>query len=604
VSASHFTCGDKYLAVRTQNGRLADPLDRFTRAAGNAPDRIAIRANEETLTFAELDRRSARLAGALANRGVGVGGRVGVSLDRSLNLVVALLAVWRAGAAYVPLDPRYPARRREHMARDAGIEVLLAEGGAATMYLPDVTIVDPNTQADQPTMAVGVSPLDAAYVIYTSGSTGRPKGVEVTRGGVADLITALESAGLYAAEPRVVGWNASVSFDASVQQWARVCRGDTIVVLSEEQRTNPERLGAALDEYGIEDLDLTPSHWGLLRSCLLAPGRRTRLFVGGEPVPERMWKEVAEAVRDGRVEAANLYGPTECTVDVTATWISGSVPHIGRALPGTRAYVLRPDLKPVSEPGEAGELYVGGAGLARSYVASPGLTAERFVADPFVPRGGRMYRTGDLVRPRADGTLEFLGRTDSQVKVRGYRVDLGDVEAAVAACPGVTAAVAAVRADVASDGQLAAYYVAAVPLSADALREHCKARLPDFMVPAFFVPIDVVPLTVNGKVDRARLPAPVADDSSESVAPRGPFEELIANVWSEVLGREQVSADDDFFALGGHSIVALRVIARLKKELGLAVRTRKVYEYPKLRDLARHVEAMYVEARSSGDAAR
>ncbi|WP_370349572.1 amino acid adenylation domain-containing protein [Catenulispora sp. EB89] len=588
----------------TPNASAADPVERFARTAAQAPDRTAVRAGARTLTFAELDDRTARLASRLAGVGVGVGDRVGVSLDRGPGLVVALLAVWRAGAAYVPLDPAYPARRREHMATQAGVRVLLAEGNGNNdrTRLPGVAVVDPSEPDPSPPAAAGrVSALDAAYVIYTSGSTGDPNGVEVTRGGVAGLIASLESAGLYAAEPRVVGWNASVSFDASVQQWARVCRGDTIVVLSEEERTDPERLRAAIDEYGIDDLDLTPSHWQLLRTCLLAPGRPVRLFMGGEPVPERTWQEVSTAVADGLLEAANLYGPTECTVDSTAAWISGGSAHIGDALPGARIHVLRPDLTPVTEPGEAGELYIGGTGLARGYVAGPALTAARFVADPFAANGARLYRTGDQVRRRPDGTLEFLGRADGQVKVRGYRIELGEVEAAIAAYPGVRAAVVAIRADVASDGQLAGYYVAADPVPAAALREHCRARLPEFMVPVFFMPLEAVPLTVNGKVDRARLPAPTADGATDgdgagdgaggSDAPTGVFEELIASVWSEVLGLDRISADDDFFALGGHSMVALRVVARLKKDLGLSVRTRTVYQHPRLRDLADYLEA-------------
>ena len=580
----------------------ADLVGRFERAVQDAPQRVAVASGDDSLTFSELDHATARLAGTLAARGVRPGDRIGIGLERGLGLIVAMLAVWRAGAAYVPIDPRYPAERREFMAADAGIRVLLSRDGDSARS-GDVALLDPGMQGDDPAPAVDPSDLDAAYVIYTSGSTGRPKGVEVTRGGVAGLVAALEATGLYAARPRVVGWNASVSFDASVQQWVRVCRGDTVIVLDEEQRTDPDRLRAAFDRYGIEDLDLTPSHWELLRGCLLDAGSRPRLFMGGEPVPERLWREIAAAARAGRVEAANLYGPTECTVDATAAWISGEAPHIGRPLPGTRAYVLRADLRPVAEPDETGELYLAGGGLARGYAGRRALTAERFVANPFGARGGRMYRTGDVVRPLPDGTLAYVGRADGQVKIRGYRVELGEVEAAVAAHPRVTAAVAAVHADEASGDSLTAYYVAADPPPVAELREHCAARLPDYMLPAFFVPIAAVPLTVNGKVDRARLPAPSAPDAGEAAGfsePRGPFEELIAGVWSQVLGRERVSAHDDFFALGGHSMVALRVVARLKKDLGLAVRTRDVYQHPKLRDLARYVESRHAETGHAG----
>ncbi|WP_228718094.1 non-ribosomal peptide synthetase [Kitasatospora acidiphila] len=588
-----------------------DLVARFRATAQRAPDRIAVRGADGELTFAELDQRTAQLAGALAARGVGAGDLVGVSLPRGTQLVVSLLAVWRAGAAYLPLDPRYPVDRLEFMAKDAGIRVLVGEPGhvlrasGLDVVAPDSVAGDPEAAGSEP---VAVSPLDPAYVIYTSGSTGRPKGVQVGRGSVADLVAALERAGVYAEEPRVVGWNASVSFDASVQQWARICRGDTIAILDEDQRTDPDQLRGLLDAYGIQDLDLTPSHWELVRTCLLdggADGPLPRLFMGGEPVPERTWQEISKATANGLLEAVNLYGPTECTVDATSAWITGEEAHIGHPLPGTRAYVVGDDLRQLTAPGETGELFLAGEGLALGYLNRPALTAERFVADPFAangdgPRllgdGGRMYRTGDQVRLRADGSLEFIGRVDRQVKVRGYRIELGEVEAAVSSHPRVTTALLTGYRDPALGDQLVAYYVADEPPTDAELRDHCAAVLPEFMVPSVFVAVDTIPLTVNGKVDWEALPAPQAAPAEQFVEPRGTVEKLLAEVWAEVLGRDRISADDNFFALGGHSLVALKVISRLKRELGLAVRTKEVYQHPQLRELAGYVEAKFAAA--------
>ncbi|MCL7493620.1 non-ribosomal peptide synthetase [Streptomyces sp. MCA2] len=592
---------------RTAPGHAVDLLTRFQQAVAATPDRIAV-SHHGALTFAELDRHTARLAGVLAGHGAAPGRRIGISLPRGTDLVVALLAVWRTGAAYVPLDPAYPQERLHAMVRDAGIDVVLTGGSDAPVWpegvRPVPVVPPPEAPEHTPAPPVPVSAQAPAYVIYTSGSTGVPKGVETTRGAVAALVAGLEEAGLYDQRHRVVAWNASVSFDASVQQWARVCRGDTVVVLGEEERTDPALLRAVLDEHGVHDLDLTPSHWPLLRDDLLVrstEGRPLRLFMGGEPVPEGTWRELAAAHDARRLEAVNLYGPTECTVDATASWIEDSAPHIGRPLPGIRSHVLDAALRPVPF-GEEGELYLAGRQLAVGYVNRPALTAKRFVADPFAADGTRMYRTGDLVRRRPDNSLEYRGRSDRQVKLRGYRVELGDIEAALTTHPGVAAAVVTLHRDTAAGEQLAAYYVAATGAAGDTpatgtatpgtLRAHLAAVLPQFMLPTAYLALDAMPLTVNGKVDLAALPAPEPASATPDSAPEGEAETLIAAVWSEVLGREHIRADDDFFAMGGHSLIALRVVARLKKQLGVAMSAREVYRHPRLRDLARHVGSL------------
>ncbi|MEU1285257.1 non-ribosomal peptide synthetase [Kitasatospora sp. NPDC005856] len=554
---------------------MTDLLDRLRTAVAAHPGRTAVlapagKAGTARLDFAELDRRTAALARALRERGIGRGDRVGVHLARTADLPVALLAVWRAGAAYVPLDPAYPAERLAFMATDARLAALISADGLPAAE--GVPVLGPDAEADGPELPEAAHPLDPAYVIYTSGSTGRPKGVEVPRGAVAALVQALEATGAYRAEPGVVGWNASVSFDASVQQWARICRGDTVLVIGDEHRADPAEVAALLAEHAVTDLDLTPSHWELLREPL-AGARVPRLFMGGEPVPERTWRELA----DGGIDALNLYGPTECTVDAVTAPISGPGPHLGEPLPGVRLHLLDEKLAPVPD-GVAGELYLAGPGLAHGYLGRPGLTAERFVADPSGGPGARMYRTGDQARRGEGGRLEYVGRVDRQVKLRGYRIELGEVEHALARLAGVQAAAVTVHEPAPGDRRLAGYVTGAV--TAAELTERLRATVPAHLVPSVITVLDALPLTPNGKVDLAALPAPAAPAAPEEGAPAGGggLTEQVAEVWGTVLGVTGVRPTDDFFSLGGHSIAALRVVHLLRRRLGIELQLRHLLD--------------------------
>ncbi|MFF2044555.1 non-ribosomal peptide synthetase [Kitasatospora sp. NPDC058170] len=552
-------------------GPATDLLTRLRAVVAAHPGRTAVHAADGSLDFAGLDLRTAALARALRAHGVRRGDRVGVHLTRTTDLPVALLAVWRAGAAYVPLDPAYPAERLAFMAADAGLAALISADGPA--HVPDgVPVLRPDAAADGPELPDAAHPLDPAYVIYTSGSTGRPKGVEVPRGAVAALVTALEQSGAYRPEPGVVGWNASVSFDASVQQWARICRGDTVVVIDEARRADPVRLADLLAEHGVTDLDLTPSHWELLREPL-AGTRPPRLFMGGEPVPERIWRELA----DGGADALNLYGPTECTVDAVTAPISGPGPHLGTPLPGVRVHLLDEKLAPVAD-GTVGELYLAGPGVAHGYPGHPGLTAGRFVADPFGPAGERMYRTGDQARRGAGGRLEYVGRVDRQVKLRGYRIELGEIEHALAGLEGVRAAAVTVHRTAEGDDRLAGYVTGTA--TAPVLLERLRATLPAHLVPAGITVLEALPLTPNGKVDHRALPVPAAEagPAAGDGAGDGGLEEQVAEVWRTVLGVSSVAPEDDFLALGGHSLAALRVVHLLRRRLNVELQLRHLLD--------------------------
>ncbi|MEU2659847.1 amino acid adenylation domain-containing protein [Streptomyces sp. NPDC007325] len=566
--------------------------DVFAERAARTPDEVAVVCGGQSLTFAEVDARSARLASLLAARGVGPESVVALAVPRSAETVVAILAVLRAGGAYLPLDLDYPAERLGLMVDDArpvcvvttarGLE-LLPEAGDG----PERLVLDaPETAAalaSAPAEFVSPDVADGhpAYVIYTSGSTGRPKGVVLTHGGLSNLY-ANHIADVFGPVVEATGGRrlralhtASFSFDTSWEQLFWLIAGHELHVLDEVGRRDAEFVVSYVREQRIETMDVTPTYaLGLLDQGLLDPAahRPALLLLGGEAVPEALWSAVRAATG---VMSVNLYGPTEYTVDALAADLAASAtPVVGRPIGNTRAYLLDAALRPVPA-GATGELYLAGHGIARGYLGRFALTAERFVADPYGAPGSRMYRTGDLARLRADGEIEYLGRADDQVKIRGFRIELGEVESALAAVAGVGAAAVVVREDTPGVKRLVGYVTGtADPVAA---REELAVSLPDYMVPAAVVVLDALPFTVNGKLDRAALPAPVFGGSEGSRAPSGEREEALCRVFAEVLGLASVGVDDDFFALGGDSIVSIQLVTRARKE-GLVLTPRDVFE--------------------------
>ncbi|MFD8979784.1 amino acid adenylation domain-containing protein [Streptomyces sp. NPDC059564] len=605
------------LPERPRAYESATAPDLLERLALAPAARTAVVAGGRELGFGELRAEAARIAARLAARGIGPESVVALCLPRGAELVTALIGTLTAGAAYLPVDPKLPAERRRYLVEDAGADLVVtadADGeplAGGVPHLPVAALTAPGP--DLPYAPVPVSGDTLAYVIYTSGSTGRPKGVEIGRAAASALLAELEGASIAVTEGGRVGWNASPSFDASVQQWVRLCRGDTLVMIDDETRADPALLARLVDEQALTDLDITPAHADPLLDLLSADGgpRPLTLLIGGEAISPGLWQRLGDLGARGVLRTVNLYGPTECTVDATAGWVDGAdAPHIGSVLPGLRMRVLDEKLNPVAE-GESGELYLAGPRVGRGYRGRPALTAERFVADTSGygdGHGGRMYRTGDLVRLLPGGRLGYLGRADGQVKLRGHRIELPEIEAAVAAAPGVAEAAVVLREDVHGAPGLVAYYRAADDVTEAALRERLAAGLPAYMVPAVFVALERFPVTVNGKVDRAALPAPAAAPAatpaaaSASASAEGmtASQALIAGVWAAVLGAAHVSPDDNFFKLGGHSLLAIKLVSRVRAELGVSLPVKAVYANPRLRDLAAHLDTL-VAATASQD---
>jgi amino acid adenylation domain-containing protein/non-ribosomal peptide synthase protein (TIGR01720 family) len=567
----------------------------FEKQVDAAPDRPAVEFEKSVLTYRDLDRRANQLAHHL--RALGVGPEVPVALcaERSPEAIVGLLGILKAGGAYVPLDPAYPRERLAFMLAETQARVLLTQEHLRGL-LPDHPAVV-RLDADWESIAresesrprSGVGPENLAYVIFTSGSTGTPKGVLAPHRGLVNLVTAHTRLFQVGPESRVLQM-IPLSFDASLAEIFRpLAAGATLVQARKEDTLPGPGLAQLLKDLGITVATLVPSVLGTLPVWEDLPALRT-LNVGGEACPPEL------AARWGRGRRmVNGYGPTETTVGATLgwDWEPGRKPPLGRPLPNVRCYVLDRRLKPVPV-GVPGELCVAGVGVTRGYLNRPALTAERFLPDPFGPPGERLYRTGDLCCWLPDGQLEFLGRIDNQVKLRGFRIELAEIEAVLGRHPGVAQAAVEVRGDGAAR-RLVGYVVARerpAPAAAE-LRRFLKDKLPDYMVPAAFVALDVLPLTANGKVDRKALPEPGeggANTDEAYVAPQTEAERLLAGVWADVLKLERVGARDNFFALGGDSILGIQIVARAA-QAGLTFTPKDLFRHQTLAELAAAAEA-------------
>jgi amino acid adenylation domain-containing protein len=570
-----------------------DPVHRaIERRAQERPEAVAVLFEDEALSYAELNGRANRLAHRLRRLGVGPETAVGVAVERSPAMVIALLAVMKAGGAYVPLDPDYPQERLAYMAADSGLRLLLtqerllarlpADDGVTALALETLDLSgEPESDPD-----VALHGDNLVYVIYTSGSTGRPKGAANRHRALANRLAWMQEA--YQATPSdTVLQKTPLGFDVSAWEvfWPLMCGARLALARPGDQR-DPARLAAAIRRHGVTLAHFVPS---MLPAFLNEPGSAAcaslrRIVCSGEALSAELQRRTFERIP--WAELVNLYGPTEAAIEVTH-WTcvadgAASVP-IGRPISGTQTYVLDGALN-LAPAGAAGELYLGGEGLARGYLGRAALTAERFVADPF-GGGGRLYRTGDLARWRADGQLEYLGRIDHQVKLRGLRIELGEIEAQLLGAPDVAEAAVVVRPG-AGGGTLIAYVVAKGPGApgAEALRERLARVLPDYMVPSAIVTLAALPLTPNGKLDRSALPAPTAERADRE-APVGALEQRLAAIWAEVLSVSEVGRNDNFFALGGDSILALQIVARLRRA-GWTITPREVFERQTVAELA------------------
>jgi amino acid adenylation domain-containing protein len=557
------------------------------------PSRVAISFGDEHVTYAEMNERANRLANELIRRGVGPDSLVGVCLERTPDLLVSLVAVVKSGGAYVPLDPGFPRDRLLYMAEDAELRAVVTQAPFDRMFADsgaDVLLVDAtrnsDTSAENPSVDVG--PEHLAYVLYTSGSTGRPKGVEVTRGGFLNLVASMRDLPGMTAEDSIVALT-TVSFDiAGVETLVPLALGARIILATRETALNPEALRALIERTSPTIVQATPVTFKMLFEAGWRGDGKVKTICGGEPISVDLGASLSAACG----EAWNGYGPTETTVYSAFHHIrrGDRIIYIGRPPANSTTYILDAHRCPVPQ-GATGELYIGGDGVARGYRKRPELTAEKFLADPFRP-GERVYRTGDLARYSRGGVIECLGRTDHQVKIRGFRIELGEIESLLKAQPGIRDAVVIAREDTPGEKRLVAYLIADV-LDPSTLRAALKVNLPDYMLPAAFVQLDRMPTTPSGKVDRRALPVPSGGAVSAEraiVAPRTYVEQGLAEVWAEVFEIPRVGVDDSFWDLGGHSMLAVRLMSRISQTFGKRIPLNTLFESPTIGQLAKHVE--------------
>ncbi|MCX5134082.1 amino acid adenylation domain-containing protein [Streptomyces sp. NBC_00340] len=599
------TARERREILTTWNGADTDAPDSvtvhrlFEDRAAERPNSPAVTCGSDHLSYQELDARAEWIAARLRERGAGPGTLVAICLDRGTDMVSALLGILKSGAAYVPLDPAYPTDRLAYMIEDSGAPLIVTR----TTHVDRLPAATPRLLLEDwpeelPPRTGGASapeagPDDLAYVIYTSGSTGRPKGVQITHGALRARMRETRRQLDLTCEDRVLQF-ASISFDSSVGQlFAPLVSGASLVL--RDDAWDPGMLAEALRTNAVTVAWLTPSAFGALAAQLGGPddlGPELRLVrLGGEALQR---EQVRQWFRHTSVPLVNGYGPTEAAQEAATARITGPGDHvpIGRPVANAKVFLVDRHGRPVPV-GVPGEMWIGCPGLARGYLGRPELTAEKFTVVTVDGTPRRVYRTGDLAKWHPDGHLEFVGRGDNQVKLRGYRIEPGEIEAALLTHPSVTGATVLLREDVPGDPRLVAYVVADPPVEAGVLRAHLQRDLPDYMVPAAFVALDRIPLTPNGKTDRRALPAPASDRpelGAAYTAPRTETERTVAAVWAEVLGIDTVGADDDFFALGGHSLLATQVVSRLRRRLGVDVPVRALFGAPTPALLAAAVE--------------
>jgi amino acid adenylation domain-containing protein len=568
----------------------------FAEQAAKTPDAVAVIFDDKQLTYRELDVKSNQLAHHLRKLGVKADTLVGVCVERSLEMVIGLLGILKAGGAYVPLDPRYPKDRVEFVLKDAAAPVLLTQTSLAGDMPSSAKTI--RLDADWATIAAesgaklesATKGADLAYVIYTSGSTGVPKGVEIPHEALANFLQSMKTTPGLTAEDVLLAVT-TISFDiAGLELFLPLITGAKLVVLSREDATDGFRLLHHLTAHNVTLLQATPATWRLLLDVQWPGSPKLKMLCGGEALP----RDLADQLLAKGGELWNMYGPTETTVWSTLARVMPDQPiHIGRPIANTNIFILDAQLNP-TPIGVPGELHIGGMGLARGYHNREQLTAEKFIKDPFAKDpNARIYKTGDLARYLPDGNIEHLGRLDHQVKLRGFRIELGEIEQVLNQHPGIAASTVVAREDSPGDKRLVAYVVNANgAVKPSELREHLRTKLPDYMVPAAFVALDKLPLTPNGKVDRKALPKPEIEavtDQSKFVAPSTETEVALAKIWCDVLHLQKVGLNDNFFDIGGHSVLLLQVHARIGAVTSTKVSVAELFQYPTISALAQHL---------------
>ncbi|MGJ4925640.1 amino acid adenylation domain-containing protein [Bradyrhizobium sp. HKCCYLS2038] len=584
-----------------------DVVAQVEAQASAAPDVVAITSTDGRMSYGELNARANRLARRLRAHGIGADAVVGLAIERGPMMVVALLAVLKAGGAYLPLDPDYPTERLAHMLRDSGARLLLTQASlhdrfaaaltelGAAAWLLDGEIADPAEHSGN--LGIAVHPETLAYVIYTSGSTGLPKGVMVRHGALTNFLATMAEQPGISSDDRVLGLT-SLSFDIAVLElWLPLAHGAEIVLADRALARDPEALKAFIARHRVTMIQATPSSWRMLLDHAADESWLPwgcRVLAGGEALPPDLAQRLVASGRD----VWNMYGPTETTVWSARHRLDADhpTPLLGGPIGNTALYVLDANLN-LAPVGVAGELFIGGEGLARGYWRRAGLSAERFIPDPFHDAGARLYRTGDVMRWRSDGVLDYVGRADHQVKIRGHRIELGEIEARLQQLRGVRASVVVAQ-EQGAGPQLVGYVCGEDGLDGAGLRSALAEVLPDYMVPARVLVLPQLPLTPNGKIDRGKLPLLSQAEAVRNglEAPVGEIEITLARIWTELLGVSRVSRRDRFFELGGHSLLAVRLVSRITQEFGISLRMTELFAHPELAELARIVAIGVIEA--------